>query len=107
MEEKLHDHKFCDRYTDGLVDLRREVEPYSLSIVAERTGVAKDLIADAARIFAAGPKGVAVTGTGPEMSAHPNLTQHLTASLNTICGRFYRAGDTLACLLYTSDAADE
>lgn len=96
LEEKLHDHKFCDRYTDGLDDLRREVEPYSLSIVAERTGVAKDLIADAARVFAAGPKGVAVTGTGPEMSAHPNLTQHLTASLNTICGRFYRAGDTLA-----------
>ena len=96
LDEELHDGDFCDRYTSGLDELREEVEPYNLNVVAERTGIAAELIAHAARTFAAGPRGVAVTGTGPEMSAHPNLTQHLTASLNAICGRFYRAGDTLA-----------
>ena len=96
LEEELYDQDFCDRYTSDLDELRREVEPYTMKQVALRTGISEELIVDAARTFAAGPRGIAVTGTGPEMSAHPNLTQHLTASLNTICGRFYRAGDTLA-----------
>ena len=96
LQEELHDQDFCDRYVSGLAELRQEVEPYELKRVAALTEISELLIVEAARIFAAGPRGIAVTGTGPEMSAHPNLTQHLTASLNTICGRFYRAGDTLA-----------
>ena len=95
LEEELHDAEFCDRYVDGLEELKQEVAAYNLELVSSRTDIPVELIAGAARTFAAGPRGVAVTGTGPEMSAHPNLTQHLTASLNTICGRFYRAGDTL------------
>ena len=96
LQEELHDQDFCDRYVSGLAELRQEVEPYELKRVAALTEISELLIVEAARIFAAGPRGIAVTGTGPEMSAHPNLTQHLTASLNTICGRFYRAGDILA-----------
>ena len=96
LEEDLHDQEFCERYVSGLDELRQEVEPYEIKRVATLTEISESLIVEAARTFAAGPKGIAVTGTGPEMSAHPNLTQHLTSSLNTICGRFYRAGDTLA-----------
>ena len=70
------------------------VEEFDLASVSNRTDIPEDLILEAARTFAAGPRGVAITGTGPEMSAHPNLTQHLVGSLNTICGRYYRAGDT-------------
>ena len=63
--------------------------------MAARTGVEDAFIMEAARLFASGPKGTAITGTGPEMGAHPNLTQHLVSSLNIVCGRFYRAGDRL------------
>ncbi|MBT6586017.1 MAG: molybdopterin-dependent oxidoreductase, partial [Gammaproteobacteria bacterium] len=81
------------QYTSGLDELRASVEEFDLASVSARTDISEDLILEAARTFAAGPRGVAITGTGPEMGAHPNLTQHLAASLNTICGRYYREGD--------------
>lgn len=95
LEEGLQDHEFCEQYTSGLDQLLDSVEPYTLDHVSARTDIPAESISEAARLFAEGPRGVAVTGTGPEMGAHPNLTQHLVASLNTICGRYYRAGDTL------------
>lgn len=95
LSEELHDQAFCDKYVGGLEDLKREVEPYDLETVAQRTDISAEKIAEAARLFAAGPRGIAITGTGPEMGANPNLVQHLVASLNTICGRYYRAGETI------------
>jgi anaerobic selenocysteine-containing dehydrogenase len=95
LEENLHDAEFCDQYTEGLEQLRAEVQPYTLDYVAGRTDLAAEHIAEAARLFAAGPRGVAITGTGPEMSDNPNLTQHLVASLNSLCGRYYREGETM------------
>mgnify|MGYP001824078122 FL=1 len=95
VSESLHDAEFCQRYTDGLEALSKALEPYDLAYVARRTALAEADIVAAARMFAAGPRGVAVTGTGPEMASHPNLTQHLVASLNSLCGRVYREGDTL------------
>lgn len=94
LAEELHDTEFCEQFTSGLDELRASVEEFDPATVSARTDIPEDLILEAARTFAAGPRGVAITGTGPEMSAHPNLTQHLAASLNTICGRYYREGDT-------------
>ena len=94
LAEELHDTEFCAQFTSGLDELRASVEEFDLGTVSARTDIPEDLILEAARTFAAGPRGVAITGTGPEMSAHPNLTQHMVGSLNTICGRYYRAGDT-------------
>ena len=94
LAEELHDSEFCEQFTSGLDELRASVEEFDPATVSARTDIPEDLILEAARTFAAGPRGVAITGTGPEMSAHPNLTQHLAASLNTICGRYYREGDT-------------
>jgi anaerobic selenocysteine-containing dehydrogenase len=95
LEENLHDWEFCEQHTEGLDALRAEVEPFTLDHAAQLTEVAADDIAKAARTFAAGPRGVAITGTGPEMSNNPNLTHHLVMSLNSICGRYYREGETL------------
>ncbi len=95
LSEGLQDQDFCDQNVSGLAALQSEVSGFDLTDVAARTGVEGALIVEAARLFASGPKGTAITGTGPEMGAHPNLTQHLVASLNIVCGRFYRAGDRL------------
>jgi anaerobic selenocysteine-containing dehydrogenase len=95
LDEGLHDAEFCAQHTEGLDELRAAVEPFTLDYVAARTHLAAEDVAAAARLFAAGPRGVAITGTGPEMSENPNLTQHLVASLNSLCGRYYREGDTL------------
>jgi anaerobic selenocysteine-containing dehydrogenase len=95
IDEGLHDAEFCAQHAEGLEELRAAVEPFTLDYAAARTQIPADQIAEAARLFAAGPRGVAITGTGPEMSEHPNLTQHLVASLNSLCGRYYREGDIL------------
>ena len=95
IDEGLHDKEFCEQHSEGLDALRAALEPYTLDYVAERTQLPAEQIAEAARLFASGPRGVAITGTGPEMSEHPNLTQHLVASLNSLCGRYYREGDTI------------
>ncbi|MDP6978046.1 MAG: molybdopterin-dependent oxidoreductase [Myxococcota bacterium] len=93
LEEGLHDVDFCQQYASGVDDLKNAVDEFSLDYVAARTGVAEEQIAEAARRFARGPRGVASTGTGPSMAPHPNLTEHLVMDLNTICGRYNREGD--------------
>lgn len=95
LAENLQDAEFCDEHTQGLSELRKEVEAFTPKLVAAAADIPAQQIYDAARMFAEGPRGTAVTGTGPEMGAHPNLLQHLVQSLNAICGRHYREGERL------------
>jgi anaerobic selenocysteine-containing dehydrogenase len=95
LDEDLHDQPFCDQYVDGLDAIKAAVDPFTLEYVAKRAAVPAEQIAEAARTFAAGPKGVAVTGTGPNMAERAPLTEHLVLVLNTICGRVNRAGERL------------
>jgi anaerobic selenocysteine-containing dehydrogenase len=95
IDEGLHDRAFCEQYTSGLAELRAALEPFTPDFVAGRAGVGAEQVVAAARLFAAGPRGSAVSGTGPEMSPHANLSHHLLMCLNTVCGRYYRAGERL------------
>jgi len=93
LEEELYDKEFCAQYVDGLDELRQSVAEYTPEYVAERAGVPADLMVEAARVFGNGKRGVASGGTGPNMSPHGNLTEHLMHVLNTLCGRVNREGD--------------
>ena len=95
LAEDLHDRDFCAEHIDGLEQLTEQTLRFTPDAVADAAGIPASQIAEAARMFAAGPRGTAVTGTGPEMGPHPNLLQHLVQSLNAICGRHYRAGERL------------
>jgi len=95
LEEGLHDEAFCSEFVEGLETLQSEVAEFTPERVEALTGIPATQVIEAARTFAVGPRGCAVTGTGPEMSSHPNLTHHLVGSLNAICGRFDRAGDQI------------
>lgn len=96
IDEKLYDQPFCEEFVDDLAGLRIKLEPFTLAYVAKRTDVPEQDIAAAARMFAAGPKGAASTGTGPEMSPRGSLTEHMVMTLNALCGRYYREGETPA-----------
>jgi anaerobic selenocysteine-containing dehydrogenase len=102
LEERLFDHEFCDHWVTQLAELEQSVAPFTPAYVAERCGIALEDFVTAVRMFAAGPRGTAGTGTGPNMAPHSSLTEHLTMVLNTICGRVNRAGDHLesGVLLY-------
>ena len=93
--EGLHDRDFCAEHTRGLEQLDRETRRFTPERVAAAADIPAEQIYQAARLFGAGPRGSAVTGTGPEMGPHPNLVQHLVQALNAICGRHYRAGERL------------
>jgi anaerobic selenocysteine-containing dehydrogenase len=93
IDEKLYDADFCATYTEGLERLRQAVEPFTLDYAAARTDLAAADIEAAARLFGKGPRGCATTGTGIDMSRHPTLTEHLVACLNSLGGRYNRAGD--------------
>ena len=95
LDEGLQDHAFCERWVSQLGELHAAVEGFTLDLVAQRCELdAADILA-AARMFAAGPRGTAGTGTGPNMAAHSSLSEHLVVVLNTILGRVNREGDLM------------
>ena len=95
IDEALYDAAFCEQHTRSLEELDQHTRPFTPESVAVAADIPVEQIYRAARMFAAGPRGSAVTGTGPEMGPHPNLLQHLVQALNAICGRHYRAGERL------------
>ncbi len=93
LEEGLHDRRFVAAHLEGVDALRAAVADYTPEYVAARTDVPAALMIAAARLFAAGPRGTAMTCTGVNMAPRPDVTQHLVVALNSLCGRFARAGD--------------
>ena len=100
LDADLIDHSFCDRWVDQLDTLRAAVDPFDVDHVARRCDVPGADVVEAARLFAAGPRGVASTGTGPDMAPRSGLTEVLVHDLNVICGRFNREGDVIEAPLF-------
>ncbi|KWV91311.1 hypothetical protein AUC45_08495 [Erythrobacter sp. YT30] len=93
IEEELYDRNFVSAHVDGFEELKAAVAKFPPDVAAERAGVEKDQLIAAARMFAGGTKGCAVTGTGPEMAGNGTLTEYLATCLNTICARFIQEGE--------------
>jgi anaerobic selenocysteine-containing dehydrogenase len=95
LAEGLEDRDFCDEHVEGVQALKNAVEEFTLDYAAERCGLSAEDIVAATDLFAAGPRGMASSGTGPSMAPHPNLMEHLVQSLNSLCGRWAREGDVV------------
>lgn len=93
INEELYDRNFVAAHVDGFDDLKAAVAAFPPDVAAERAGVEKDDLVRAARMFAGGSKGCAVTGTGPEMAGNGTLTEYLATAMNTICARFKQEGE--------------
>lgn len=93
LEEGLHDSEFVAEHMDGVDALQRTVQSFTPEEVARRAGIPADEIRAAARLFATSGPGVGTAGTGPNMSGHTTLLEYLLRCLNSICGRWQRAGD--------------
>lgn len=97
LSRDLHDSAFCNDFVapGQLSALARSVAAFTTEYAANRCRVpAADIVA-AAELFAAGPRGSAGSGTGPNMAPHGSLMESLVLTLNVICGRVNRPGDTL------------
>jgi anaerobic selenocysteine-containing dehydrogenase len=87
------DREFVAENVTGFEQLERAVLPFTPERVAARADVPAEAIREAARIFGSARKGSVTAGTGANMSGWSNLTEYLVLCLNSICGRFRRAGD--------------
>ncbi|MFQ5416847.1 MAG: molybdopterin-dependent oxidoreductase [Myxococcota bacterium] len=95
LEEERHDVDFCRDHVAGIEELRAAVADFTPDYVEARSGVPSEQGLRAARLFAAGPRGCASSGTGPDMAPRACLTEHLLSTLNAVCGRYNREGDPL------------
>jgi anaerobic selenocysteine-containing dehydrogenase len=91
--EGLHDEEFCERWVDGLDDLRAAVAWATPDVVGAQCEVAPELVVECARMFGSAARGPVRSGTGPDMGPHANAAEHLIQALNVICGRYGREGD--------------
>jgi anaerobic selenocysteine-containing dehydrogenase len=96
LSEELHDHDFVRENVDGLEELRLAVDGFEPEHVARRAGIDSSDLVTAARTFAAAERGYAVGATGPNMSGPGTLFEYLVLCLNTVCGRWLRAGELVA-----------
>jgi anaerobic selenocysteine-containing dehydrogenase len=93
MAERLYDEAFVSENASGFAALKAAVAPFTVDYVASRADVPADDLVRAARTFATAKKGAAVCATGPSFSMRSNLTWYLSLCLNTVCGRWKRAGE--------------
>jgi anaerobic selenocysteine-containing dehydrogenase len=94
LTEGLADDDFCTTHVDGVASLAEAVAPFTPDHVAARAGIDADDLVEFARTFATAGRGVAISGTGPSFTGRGStLLEYLVMVLNTLCGRYLRAGE--------------
>lgn len=95
LDERLFDTNFVDEHVEGLAALKQAVSGFTPAYVEDRAGISGVDMVNAARMFAAGPKGMVSCGTGPNMAPRGTLTEYLVLVLNTLCGRWVKEGERI------------
>jgi anaerobic selenocysteine-containing dehydrogenase len=95
LERGWEDKNFCAQHVADLAGLKEAVAPFSPEYVTRRADVSVEKLFEATEIFARSGRGPAITATGPNMSPHSNLAEHLVGCLNIICGRYVREGERI------------
>jgi len=93
--EGLCDRAFIEAETEGFGALAAAVAPFTAQRVAAQAGVDAATIIEAARMFAGAQRGNVTSGTGPSMAPHGVLMDYLVLALNTVCGRWIKAGERM------------
>jgi len=93
IHEQLYDKDFVKLETEGFDELRQHVERFTPDTVAEIAGIDSEDLVAAARLFASSNSGNATGGTGSNMSPNGTLLEYLLLCLNTLCGRWVKAGE--------------
>jgi anaerobic selenocysteine-containing dehydrogenase len=101
IREGLVDAEFIAAEAEGLELLTKAVEPFEPERVEKAAGLQPGQIEAAARMFARTAdgqprRGIATGGTGSNMAPHGTLMEYLLLCLNTICGRWLRAGEHMS-----------
>lgn len=84
---------FCERFASQLEALREAVAPFTPELAAARAEVPVTQIEELARWLGEAERPFVGSGSGPSMSAHSNLNDHMIEVVNALVGGYRRAGD--------------
>ena len=84
---------FCERFVTQLDRLAEAVAPFTPELVARRADVPVEQIEQLARWLGEAERPFVGSGSGPSMSAHSNLNDHMIETVNALVGGYRRAGD--------------
>ncbi|CAN7281959.1 molybdopterin-dependent oxidoreductase [Phenylobacterium sp. LjRoot225] len=93
LRDGTYNRAFCDRFVSQMDELRAAVAPFTPKMAAERAEVPVEQIEEAARLLGAARRPFVGSGSGPSMSAHSNLADHMIEAVNALVGGYRRAGD--------------
>ncbi|MFT3931940.1 MAG: molybdopterin-dependent oxidoreductase [Spongiibacteraceae bacterium] len=93
LRDKTYNKIFCDRFVTHLDELREAVAPFTPELAAQRADVPVTQIELAAQWIGEAKRAFIGSGTGPSMSAHSNLNDHMIEVVNALVGGYRRAGD--------------
>ncbi|WP_368680086.1 molybdopterin-dependent oxidoreductase (plasmid) [Rhodococcus opacus] len=96
IDEGLFDRDFVARHVRGLPELTAAVHRFDPDEVARRAGISGADLAAAARCYGTAKRGYTMAGTGPNMAGEGTLVEYLVLALETLCGRWLRAGETVS-----------
>ncbi|MGD9943567.1 MAG: molybdopterin-dependent oxidoreductase, partial [Burkholderiaceae bacterium] len=95
LAEDLFDRDFVAQHVTGMASLSQALEAIDVQDVANAAGLRAGDVAEAARLYARPRRGYAMAGTGPHMTGAGTLVEYFVQVLETLCGRWMRAGDTI------------
>jgi formate dehydrogenase alpha subunit len=92
LEEGLWDRAYVEARTEGFREWAESLEPYSLEAAEEVTGVSKERIAEAARLYATTPRAGAYWAMGVTQHTKGTATAQALVNLALLTGKVGREG---------------
>lgn len=93
LRDGTYNKPFCDRFVTQLDALREAVAPFTPELAARQADVPVEQIEQVAQWIGEAERPFIGSGTGPSMSAHSNLNDHMIEVVNALRGGDKRAGD--------------
>jgi anaerobic selenocysteine-containing dehydrogenase len=93
LRDGTYNKAFCERFVNQLDRLGEAVAPFTPELVARRADVPVEQIELLARWLGEAERPFVGSGSGPSMSAHSNLNDHMIETVNALVGGYKRAGD--------------
>jgi len=93
LRDETFNKKFAERFLTQVEELRKAVAPFTPEIAAQRADVPIEKIELAAKWLGEAKRPFVGSGTGPSMSTHSNLNDHMIEVVNALVGGYRRAGD--------------
>lgn len=93
LRDDTFNRAFCDRFVGQLEELRVTLAPFTPELAARRADVPVAQIETAAKWLGEASRAFVGSGTGPSMSQHSNLNDHMIEVVNALLGGYRRAGD--------------